>query len=130
MLKKISNHFTHSRDTWSLWQAIQTITDYKPPPQAYDDNTSLPDALNHLYSQFEMQNDTPAQKLPIPPNDHVLCLSPAYVRKTLSRINPCKAAGPDDVPGHVLKNCAEQLTDVLTDILNTSLSQAVEPAGP
>ncbi len=49
------------------------------------------------------------------------------VRKTLSRINPRKAAGTDNIPGRVLKDCAEQLTDVLTDIFNTSLSQAVIP---
>ncbi len=74
-----------------------------------------------------MQNDTPAQKLPTPPNDQALCLSAADVRKTLSRINPRKAAGPDNISGHVLKDCAAQLTDVLTDIFNTSLSQAVVP---
>ncbi len=123
--QKINNHFTDSRDTRSLWQAIQTITDYKPPPQACDDDLSLPDTLNHFYSWFEMQNDTPAQKLPTPPNDQALCLSAADVRKTLSRINPRKAAGPDNIPGRVLKDCAAQLTDVLTDIFNTSLSQAV-----
>ncbi len=74
-----------------------------------------------------MQNDTSAQKLPTPPNDQALCLSPADVRKTLFRINPRKAEGPDNIPGRVLKDCAEQLTDVLTDIFNTSLSQAVIP---
>ncbi len=118
---------SHGRVTQSLWQAIQTITDYKPPPQACDDDPSLPDTLNHIYSRFEMQNDTPAQKLPTPPNDQALCLSAADVRKTLSRINPRKAAGPDNIPGRVLKDCAAQLTDVLTDIFNTSLSQAVVP---
>ncbi|KAI2646751.1 Protein adenylyltransferase SelO [Labeo rohita] len=69
-----------------------------------------------------MQNDTPAQKLPTPPNNQALCLSPADVRKTLSRVNP---RNPDNIPGHVLRDCAAQLTDVLTDIFNTSLSQAV-----
>ncbi len=103
--QKINNHFTDSRDTRSLWQAIQTITDYKPPPQACDDDPSLPDTLNHFYSRFEMQNDTPAQKLPTPPNDQALCLSAADIRKTLSRINPRKAAGPDNIPGRVLKDC-------------------------
>ncbi|XP_058650447.1 uncharacterized protein LOC131551470 [Onychostoma macrolepis] len=127
LLNQDGNHFTDSKDTRTLWQAIQTITDYKPPPQACDDDTSLPDALNHFYSRFEMQNDTPAQKLPTPPNDQALCLSPADVRKSLSRINPRKAAGPDNIPGRVLKDCAAQLTDVLTDIFNTSLSQAVIP---
>ncbi len=110
--QKIYKHYKDSRDTQSLWQAIQTITDYKPLPQACDDYTSLPDALNHFYSWFEMQNDTPAQKLLTPPNDQVLCLSPADTRKTLSRINPHKAAGPDNIPGHVLKDCTEKLTDV------------------
>ncbi len=117
----------YSDHLFSAIQTIQTITDYKPPPQACDEDTSLPDALNHFYSRFEMQNDTPAQKLPTPPNDRALCLSPADVRKTLSRINPRKAAGPDNIPGRVLKDCAAQLTDVLTDIFNTSLSQAVVP---
>ncbi len=74
-----------------------------------------------------MQNDKPAQKLPTPPNDQVLCLSPVDVRNTLSRVNPRKAAGPNNIPGRVLRDCAEQLTDVLTDIFNTSLSQAVVP---
>ncbi len=124
--QKINNHFTNSKDTRSLWQAIRTITDYKPLPQACDD-TSLPDALNEFYAWFEMQNDKPAQKLPTPPNDQALCLSPADVRKTLSRINPRKAVGPDNIPDRVLRDCAEQLTDVLTDIFNTSLSQAVVP---
>lgn len=45
----------------------------------------------------------------------------------LSRINPCKFSGPDNIPGHVLKDCEEELTDVLTDIFNTSLSQAGFP---
>ncbi len=125
--KKINNNFSDSKDTRTLWQAIQTITDYKPPPQASDDDTSLPDALNHFYSRFEIQNNTPAQKLLTSPNNQVLCLSPADVRKTLSRINPRKAAGPDNIPGRVLRDCAAQLTDVLTDIFNTSLSQAVVP---
>ncbi|KAL0154309.1 hypothetical protein M9458_050422 [Cirrhinus mrigala] len=106
---------------------IQTITDYKPLPQASDDDTSLPDALNHFCSRSEIQNNTPAQKLHTCPNNQVLCLSAADVRKTLTRINPRKAAGPDSIPGRVLRDCAAQLMDVLTDIFNTSLSQAVVP---
>ncbi|KAI2647723.1 hypothetical protein H4Q32_031236 [Labeo rohita] len=118
------NFATRGNNTLDL---VYTITDYKPLPQACDDDTTLPDALNEFYARFEMQNDTPAQKLPTPPNNQALCLSPADVRKTLSRVNPRKAAGPDNIPGRVLRDCAAQLTDVLTDIFNTSLSQAVVP---
>ncbi|KAL0147809.1 hypothetical protein M9458_056886 [Cirrhinus mrigala] len=121
--QKINNNFSNSKDTRSLWQAIQTITDYKPLPQASDDDTSLPDALNHFYSRFEIQNNTPAQKLLTSPNDQVLCLSPADVRKTLSRINPQKAAGPDNITGRVLRDCAAQLTDAVvpTCLKSTSI---------
>ncbi|KAI3359460.1 hypothetical protein L3Q82_013774 [Scortum barcoo] len=49
------------------------------------------------------------------------------VRRTLQRINPRKAAGPDNISGRVLKGCAYQLTEVLTDIFNTSLQQAAVP---
>ncbi|XP_063344797.1 interferon-induced very large GTPase 1-like [Pelmatolapia mariae] len=44
-----------------------------------------------------------------------------------SGVNPRKAAGPDNIPGRVLRECAEQLADVLTDIFNISLSSAVVP---
>lgn len=40
-------------------------------------------------------------------------------------MNPRKAAGPDGVPGKVLKACADELSHVFTSIFNLSLSQAV-----
>lgn len=48
--------------------------------------------------------------------------------RTLLKVNPRKAAGPDNIPGRVLRDCADQPTDVLTDIYNTPLSQAIIPA--
>ncbi|CAI5660864.1 unnamed protein product [Oreochromis niloticus] len=85
------------------------------------------DALNNFYARFDRQNDVAARKSTPPPNDQVLCLTTAEVRKTLRRVNPRKAAGPDNIPGRVLRECAEQLADVLTDIFNISLSSAVVP---
>ncbi|KAL0152345.1 hypothetical protein M9458_052068 [Cirrhinus mrigala] len=82
-----NNHFTDSKDTRSLWQAIQTITDYKPLPQTCDDDTTLPDALNEFYTRFEMQNDTPAQKLPTTPNNQALCLLHPTERKWHNWLN-------------------------------------------
>ncbi len=56
-----------------------------------------------------------------------MTLSPDSVRRSLSRINACKAPGPDNIAGRVLRDCAVELTDVFTDIFNISLSQAVVP---
>ncbi|KAI3358424.1 hypothetical protein L3Q82_014857, partial [Scortum barcoo] len=62
-----------------------------------------------------------------PPGEEPLRVTAAEVRRTLQRINPRKAAGPDNISGRVLKGCAYQLTEVLTDIFNTSLQQAAVP---
>lgn len=45
----------------------------------------------------------------------------------LKRTNAHKAAGPDGIPSWVLRKCAEQLTEVFTDIFNLSLAQATVP---
>ncbi|KAK3508324.1 hypothetical protein QTP70_021483 [Hemibagrus guttatus] len=59
--------------------------------------------------------------------EQVLCLTTADVRKTIRRVNPWKATGPDNIPGRVLRECAEQLADVFNDIFNISLSSAIVP---
>ncbi|KAI4894603.1 hypothetical protein NFI96_000714 [Prochilodus magdalenae] len=110
-----------------MWQGIQAITNYRTAPPACDSDASLPDALNHFYARFEAQNGVAARKTTPPPDDQVLCLTAADVRKTLRRVNPRKAAGPDNIPARVLRECADQLTDVFTDIFNISLSSATVP---
>ncbi|KAK3537683.1 hypothetical protein QTP70_017914 [Hemibagrus guttatus] len=76
-----------------MWQGIQSITNYRPAPPACDSDASLPDALNSFYARFEAQNDVTARKTIPPPEDQVLCLTTADVRKTLCRVNPRKTAG-------------------------------------
>ncbi|MCI4374997.1 hypothetical protein PGIGA_G00103990 [Pangasianodon gigas] len=110
-----------------MWQGIQAITDYRATPLVCDGDASLPDALNDFYTRFEAQNNMPAGKTTPTPTDQALCLSAVDIRKTLSRINPRKAAGPDSIPVHVPRECSDQFADVLTDIFNISLSQAVVP---
>ncbi|KAM9781037.1 uncharacterized protein ACBT44_022394 isoform 2-T4 [Syngnathus typhle] len=50
------------------------------------------------------------------------------VRRALAAINIRKAAGPDNIPGRALKDCAGKLTGVFTDIFNISLQQAIVPS--
>ncbi|KAK3530795.1 hypothetical protein QTP70_002825 [Hemibagrus guttatus] len=114
--QRIHGHFQSSGDTRHMWQGIQSITNYRPAPPACDSDASLPDALNSFYAQFETQNDVMARKTIPPPEDQVPCLTTADVRKTLCRVNPWKAAGPDNIPSRVLRECAKQLADVFTYI--------------
>ncbi|XP_055494275.1 zinc finger protein Helios isoform X8 [Leucoraja erinacea] len=66
-------------------------------------------------------------KIALRHSDQSLRLSTAGVKKAFASFNPHKAAGPDNIPGRVLKDCAEQLKDVFVDIFNISLSQVVVP---
>ena len=57
----------------------------------------------------------------------VTTLSVADVSKTFKQVNIHKAAGPDGLPGRVLKACADQLARFFTDIFNLSLTESVIP---
>ncbi|KAK3572188.1 hypothetical protein QTP86_024859, partial [Hemibagrus guttatus] len=96
-----------------------TITNYKTTPSACDSDTSLPDAVC-VYNIAE-------RKTIPPPNNQVLCLSMADVKRNLGRVNPRKSARPDNIPDRVLRECAGQLVDVFIEIFNISLSSAVVP---
>ncbi len=88
---------------------------------------TLPDELNTFYAHFDLLNSESAVKSTPPPEDRPLSVSTADVRKVLLKVNMSKAAGPDNIPGRVLKTCANQLVDVITDIFNISLSQESVP---
>ncbi|KAG5266241.1 hypothetical protein AALO_G00228740 [Alosa alosa] len=115
-----------SRNAQSLWQGIQA--DYKPAPQSCESNIPLLNNLNRFFARFEAQNSTCPQKTHPPLHEQPLCLSADSVKRTLAAINTRKAAGPDNIPGRALKDCAEELKDVFTDIFNTSLKQAIVPS--
>ncbi|KAM9823318.1 uncharacterized protein ACBT44_008128 [Syngnathus typhle] len=124
---KITAHFKDGRDAWSLWQGIQTITDYKPAPQSCEGDVRLLNDLNRFFARFDAQNSTCPLKATTPSHELPLSLSANSVRRALVAINIRKAAGPDNISGRALKDCAGELTDVFTDIFNTSLHQAIVP---
>ncbi|KAK3505948.1 hypothetical protein QTP70_003394, partial [Hemibagrus guttatus] len=59
--------------------------------------------------------------------DLLVCFGSLSCRRTQVRLGPRKSARPDNIPGRVLRERAEQLADGFTDIFNISLSNAVVP---
>ena len=49
------------------------------------------------------------------------------VRRSLNRVRPGKATGPDNIPARALKFCAEQLTPIFRQLFQDSLDQGVSP---
>ncbi len=87
----------------------------------------LPGGLNTFYARFDLLNKKSAVKFTLPPDNRLLSVSTADVRRILLRVNMSKAAGPDNIPGCVLRTSANQLVDVITDIFNISVSQETVP---
>jgi len=69
-----------------------------------------------------------AYKSTLTPEEKTLRLDPDDLRRTLSRVDPRKAADPDNIPGRVLRDCADHSAGDLRDIYNIFLSHAVVPA--
>jgi hypothetical protein len=68
---------------------------------------SLPDELNHFYAHFEASNTEACMRASAVLDDCVITLSVADVCKTFKQVNIHKAAGPDGLPGRVLRACAD-----------------------
>lgn len=97
--------------------------DYKSPsttPPTGD--ASFPDEPNGFYAHFDRDNQLAAIKAVLTTDPQPLTLS------ALSRTSAHKAAGPDGIPGGVLRACPGQLAEVLTEIFNLSLNQAAVPS--
>ena len=120
---KVEEQFNTS-DARGMWQGINKITDFKGnKPATVNIAASLPDELNNFYARFEAHNTAHTESAPAAAAEEVsaLSVSVADVTRSFRRVNIRKAAGPDGIPGRVLRACAFQLAGVFTDIL-TSLS--------
>ncbi|XP_053702104.1 uncharacterized protein LOC128747907 [Synchiropus splendidus] len=125
--RKVQGFFQNASNTRQLWQGIQTVTGYKASPPPCRDDISFLNELNNFFGRFEALNTNPARKAAPHSDEQTLRLDTATVQRTLRKVNASKAAGPDNIPGRLIKECADQLSQVLTDIFNTSLTQAVVP---
>ena len=79
-----------------------------------------------MFTQEDMHNipdkgDSPYPDLP------EITIHPDGVRKLLQNINPHKATGPDNIPGQLLKEVAQEVTPILSLIFSASLHQGKIP---
>ena len=108
-----------------MWQGLQTITDYKGKTSHFVDNdVLLLGKRNTIFARFE-DNTVPLTRPA--PKDCGLSFSVADMSKTFKRVNPRKAAAPDEIPSRVLKACTDQLAGVFMDNFNLSISQSAVP---
>lgn len=104
------------------------LTNYKSNPSLAiisSTSDSLAEELNHFFARFDI-NTNETELLPFT-DSLAPSVSTAEVRKVLRNVNPRRATGPDGIPGRVLRDCADQLTEVFCNIFNLSLSTCTVP---
>ncbi|KAK7895270.1 hypothetical protein WMY93_020595 [Mugilogobius chulae] len=126
--RRIEAHFDTSANSREVWQGIRALTDYRRAPSSpVNCSSTLADELNLFYARFDRDNKE-AVSSPLPSGGSTTPILDLHqVRLCLRNINPRKAAGPDGVLGRVLKDCADELAEVFTNIFNLSLSTSWVP---
>ncbi len=131
--ERIESHF-QLNDSRRMWQGLRTICSFGNKSSAeVRADPLLAKELNTFYGRFEC-NGGPAT-LPISKSgsnrqssdDHVIAVSEDEFRRELQRVNVRKAAGPDGIPGRVLRSCADQLAILFTSISNELFATSVVP---
>jgi hypothetical protein len=83
---KIESYYT-GPDARQMWQALQTITDYKGKhSRELPGDTSLPDELNHFYAGFEASNTEACMRASDVPEDCVITLSVTDMSNTFKQV--------------------------------------------
>eukprot|EP00061_Rhincodon_typus_P010583 g34981.t1 len=119
---------TNKTDSRHLWQSLHNITGYNmKQDKIADKDTSLPEALNAFYTQFEQNTTGAASPALTAPDAPVPTVTAVDIRSPLLGVNQRKVMGLDGLPGRALGSCADQLAEVFSDIFNLSLLQAEIP---
>ncbi|KAI4900481.1 hypothetical protein NFI96_003966 [Prochilodus magdalenae] len=117
-----------SADSRRMWQGLRHITDYQQRSrEVTTSHTTLPDQLNEFYARFEALNPDRQRGVMAEGSTQNSSLAVTLV-EVCKRINPRKAAGPDNIPRRALKVCSSELAGVFVDILNLSLAQSSVPS--
>uniref|UniRef100_A0A8C6LAW8 Reverse transcriptase domain-containing protein n=1 Tax=Nothobranchius furzeri TaxID=105023 RepID=A0A8C6LAW8_NOTFU len=130
--KKLSQHLSASNPR-RVWEGLRHITKYKDSRSRTEIGASLAEKLNYFFARFENTSFPTTNITPITSpaefgsDTQILTLQEQQVRTVFRAVHQRKAAGPDGIPGKVLKNCAEQLSMVFTKLFNRSLSEATVP---
>ena len=80
-----------------------------------------------LENDFESDADVPEVRARGCNTLSVVKFRVATVRRELRRINTSKATGPDEIPGRVLKECANVLALPLAELFSLSFRKGVQP---
>lgn len=124
-----------SRNSREAWQGVKKMTSIAHKgrgklPLTFNgsEGTEMANKLNSFFCRFESDTAEASCVSPFlfssPPNVEI---EESQVLQLFRGCNVRKSPGPDNVCGNVLKNCAEQLAPVFTEIFKSSIVHKTVP---
>ncbi|PIK39885.1 hypothetical protein BSL78_23277 [Apostichopus japonicus] len=129
---KVEGHFTGG-NMKRVWEGVRLMSGYNNKPKScllprVDEDYA--NELNCFYNRFDRQDFSAEHddfQQQFANSDCDITVTEDEVRRHLSRLHSSKAAGPDKLSPRVLKQCAIQLSNILTYIFNQSFTTRVIP---
>ena len=133
--EKVEQHFT-SKNMKSVWNGLKLMSGYTKSCNKTNflpsNSINYANELNHFHNRFDCHDFTAEindlLQLPLDTSEPFLSVSENDVRHHFHRLNPSKAAGPDNVSCRILKNCSCQLSFIYTFIFNLCFTTQTVPS--
>ena len=120
----------NATDVRSMWLGLNAIMDFRGKTVSVTNTiAAFIDELNTFYACFGSCHAEPPERALDTTQDKTLSVSMAEMRRSFKRVNTHKAAGPDSIPGGILKASAGRLAGVFADIFSLSLYLSVVMIG-
>ena len=132
---KLTNSLTENpKQFWSYIKRLNNnsvgVSDLLSNGKLHSDGKSKANILNDQFFSVFTDEDTshiPTTKPFLNSKINKLIITTDGVNKQLQNLNPNKASGPDQIPPWFLKEYANNLHDILTDIFQTSINSGTIP---
>ena len=91
--------------------------------QLISDSKGKANLLQQFQSVFTQTTGTtlPSTKIQCKNKMKAIIIKQEGLEKLLSKVNPSKSSGPDNIPNRILKECAVQLAPILQKIFQVSI---------
>ena len=132
--ENVEQHPGKQKRFWSYIKALRKdnsgVAPLKENGKIHADPLDKSNVLNRQYestfTREDKANIPQPEGQPYPPMPDI-DISREGVLKLLKKINPNKASGPDMIPARILKDLAEELAPILTEIFRRTLADGEVP---
>ena len=135
---KLQDPSTTPKYFWKLVKTVYNNTKQSTIPVLLDNgiqHTNDLDKAEILNNYFISQTKLPASNTPLPTFTYLtharllnITITPTSVKNILKSLDTNKAVGPDLISNKILKECAESLSEPLSELFQKSLDEGIYPS--